>query len=150
MRSESEIRGHGKRILESDLQRALLLRMPERFPHVRAFRRNVGLVRMSDDRMFRASIPGQCDLYVLGRGGWHGEVEIKRWGKLSERQATWRAWCLSWAVPWLLLEAHRAESPQETVDRWVDELFFWLPAPVAIVVSDRPGRPDGSDASQGP
>lgn len=122
--------------LEVDYQRALLVRAASEFPHVRLFRRNVGLVKMSDGRMFRASIPGQCDLYAMARGGWYGEVEVKRWGKLSAEQEKWRDWCLEWRVPWALLEADKSEAPIETVDRWVEELFLWLPARASRVVGD--------------
>jgi len=113
--------------LEGDYQRALLARASLEFRAYRFFRRNTGTIKL-DDRVFRAGIPGQCDLYVLGRGGWHGEVEIKRFGKLSDAQEVWRAWCEAWEVPWLLLEARRDEHVARTVERWVDELRAWLPA----------------------
>jgi hypothetical protein len=115
-----------KRMLEGDHQRALLARVAKEFRDVRFFRRNTGLIKL-DDRVFRAGLPGQCDLYVLGRGGWHGEVEVKRFGKLTEEQEHWRDWCSEWRVSWLLLEAYKSELPAATVDRWVNELRVWLP-----------------------
>ena len=64
-----------KPTLETDYVRSLMQRTSLELRDVRLFRRNVGVVKL-EDRVFRASIPGQCDLYVIGRGGWHGEVEI--------------------------------------------------------------------------
>jgi hypothetical protein len=113
------------RTLESDYQRALLERVSLEFRDYRFFRRNTGTIRL-EDRVFRAGIPGQCDLYVLGRGGWHGEVELKRYGKLSEKQDQWRKWCDGFGVPWLLLEARKSEQPTETVSRWIVEVRSWL------------------------
>ena len=118
-----------RRHLEADYQRALLARVALEFRHVRFFRRNVGLVEMQDGRKFRSGLPGQADLYALARGGWHGEVEVKRYTKLSPEQEHWRDWCREWGVPWLCVEARRDEAPTSTVDRWVAELAPWLPAP---------------------
>ena len=129
MTSEREIRGHGKRTLEGDYQRALLARVALEFRHVRFFRRNVGLVEMQDGRKFRSGIKGQADLYALARGGWHGEVEVKRFTRLSPEQEHWRDWCREWGVPWACVEARRDEPPTATVDRWVAELAPWLPEP---------------------
>lgn len=114
------------RVLEGDYVRALLVRVPLAFPNHRFFRRNVGAIKV-EDRFFRASLSGQADLYILGRGGWHGEIEVKRFTKLSPDQIRWRDWCDAWKVPWLLLEADRAEGPSETVTRWVFELMAFLP-----------------------
>ena len=115
------------RVLESDLQRALLLRVSTEFRDHRFFRRNTGIIKL-EDRVFRASIPGQCDLYVIGRGGWHGEVEIKRYARLNAAQERWRDWCREWGVPWLLLEASKRELSGATVERWVCEIALWLPS----------------------
>lgn len=114
------------RHLEGDYLRALLAFVSRAFPSHRFFRRNVGLVKLSESRIFKAGIPGQCDLYVLGRGGWHGEVEIKRFGKLTEEQEHWRQWCKEWEIPWLLLEARKDEAPAATIQRWATELRPWL------------------------
>lgn len=111
--------------LETDYVHALLARAPLEFPDVRLFRRNTGIIQL-ESRVFRASIPGQCDLYAIGKGGRHYEVECKRFGRMSEPQARWREWCATWGVPWLLLEVRRTELPAETLSRWVGELrtFF--------------------------
>jgi len=113
------------RHLEGDYQRALLSRVSLEFRDHRFFRRNTGTIKL-EERVFRASIPGQCDLYVIGRGGWHGEAEIKRFGKLNAAQEHWRDWCREWGVPWILLEADKSEQPGATVERWVVELRAWL------------------------
>ena len=107
--------------LEGDYQRALLARVSLEFRDVRFFRRNTGAIKV-DDRVFRAGIKGQSDLYVLGRGGWHGEVEVKRFGKLSPAQEHWRDWCRAWGVPWIELKGKRDETVAQTMDRWFLEL----------------------------
>ncbi len=92
------------------------------------FRRNTGLIKL-DKRVFRAGIPGQCDLYGIANGGRHFEVECKRFGKLSPAQQRWREWCMEHRVPWLLLEVRKGENEASTIGRWVGEfvdfLVFW-------------------------
>ena len=111
---------------EIDYQRSLLAKLSLEFRDYRFLRRNVGLVRMADGRMFRTGIPGQCDLEVIKRGGKHGELEVKRFTKLNEDQEKWRDWCREWEIPWLLVEASKKEDPPITVDRWVSEVREWL------------------------
>lgn len=116
-----------KRTLEVDYQKALLLRTSLEFRDHAFFARKTGAIKV-EDRYFRAGIKGQADLYVIGRGGWHGEVELKRDGDLSEAQAHWRDWCQARSVPWLLLRAFRKEEqPPQTIERWLRELRAWLP-----------------------
>jgi hypothetical protein len=114
-----------RRLLETDYLHALLGRVSLEFRDHRFFRRNTGIIKL-EDRVFRAGIPGQCDLYVIGRGGWHGEVEIKRYTRLSPAQENWRDWCVSWNVPWLVLDVSKSENPPETISRWVNEVSEWL------------------------
>lgn len=96
---------------------------------VTLFRRNTGLIKL-DKRVFRAGIPGQCDLYGIGTGGTHFEIECKRFGKLSPAQQGWRDWCLERGVPWLLLEVRRGELEAATIDRWCSEFEdFWRLGP---------------------
>lgn len=111
--------------LEGDYQRALLARCALEFRDVRFFRRNTGMIQL-EERVFRAGIPGQCDLYAIGRGGRHYEIEIKRFGKLSPAQEAWRDWCKQWGVPWTCLSVKRGEPVPETMARWMGELaeFF--------------------------
>jgi len=109
--------------LESQLQVALLLAAPERFPSLRLFRRNVGAAKMHGVTV-RFAIPGQCDLYGILRGGrGHLEIELKGVGKsLSPVQKEWAAWCTEWRVPHIVLTAAKGETVEETVDRWCGEL----------------------------
>jgi hypothetical protein len=74
-------------------------------------------------------IPGQCDLYILGRGGQHWELEIKRYTKLSPEQNAWRAWCEEWGVPWKVLHVEKGEEPAATIARWLTELVPFLASP---------------------
>ena len=111
-------------MIESDYQRALLARVSVEFRDHRFFRRNTGSIRI-EDRFFRAGIKGQCDIEVIGRGGWHGELELKRFTRLSDSQEAWRNWCISWEIPWLCLSVEREESPPITMARWVGELKAW-------------------------
>ncbi len=111
--------------LETDYVHALMARAALEFPDVRLFRRNTGMMRLEhkgESRMFRAGIPGQCDLYGLSKGGRHFEIEVKRFGKLSEAQTIWRAWCAEWNVPWLCVMVRKDEQQSETITRWIGEL----------------------------
>ena len=115
-------------MLESDYLHALLLRAATEFRDVALFRRNVGAVRV-EGRYFRAGIEGQADIYGLGRGGRHFEIEVKRFTKLSPAQLRWRDWCDKRDIPWLLLDVLLGELPAQTIERWVGELrvFFGRP-----------------------
>lgn len=108
---------------EGDLQRLFLIAAAERIPNLRLFRRNVGSVQMEDGRRFRSGIPGMADLY----GYWQDsarrarpiEIEIKGLkGRLSKEQEAWRDWCLAHAVPWVLLQPMKDETPEQTVIAW--------------------------------
>lgn len=117
-----------QRALEHDYKQALLARAAVEWPAHRFFSRSVALIAVGD-RKFRTGIPGQADVYILGRGGRHWELEIKRYGSLSEAQERWRDWCLAWEIPWMCVEASRSEAPAETLVRWVRELDPWLRGP---------------------
>ena len=112
--------------LESDYVHALLVRAPHEFPNVWLFRRNVGAGRLAERSYFRAGIPGQADLYGIGRGGRHYEIECKRFTGLSPAQKRWRDWCDERDVPWLLLRVLIGELPTQTIERWVGELRVFL------------------------
>lgn len=114
---------------EADYMRALMSRASSELPHVRLFRRNVGMTSVGG-RTFRSGIKGQCDLYVLARGGWYGEVELKRYTKLSEDQERWRDWCNQWGVPWVCLSVSKGEEPAATLARWCGELRQFVPGAV--------------------
>lgn len=111
---------------EAPLMRAFLGRASIEFLNVRLFRRNVGMMQVKD-RIFKAGIAGQCDLYGYTKGGIALEVEIKAAnGVLNPEQARWRDWCLAWGVPWLLLRAQASELPVQTVERWCTEFRDFL------------------------
>lgn len=111
--------------LEGDYTRALVVRSRTAFQTVSLFRRNIGAIRVQD-RMFKAGIPGQADVYAVADGGQHFEIEIKRHGRLSPNQERWREWCQNRGVPWALLDVVPGEMPAQTIERWVGELrrFF--------------------------
>ena len=116
---------------ESALQDALLLAAPRALPTLRLFRRQVHMVRV-DGRVMRAGIKGMADLYGVWHGGMHLELELKAaGGRLSPEQEAWRAWCLGWHVPHLVLTAQRGEAVADTVARWLDEIA-WLTPPGLI------------------
>jgi hypothetical protein len=115
-----------RRNLEGAYQRAFAVGAAACYPSHRLFRRNVGLIKMGGGRVFRAGVPGQADFYVIGKGGWHGEIEIKRFGKLSPDQLNWMQWCFDWKVPWILMRAEKDEAQAATISRWLEELGRWL------------------------
>jgi len=112
-------------MIESEYMRKLLVRASVEIPDLRLFRRNVGALKVSERRMFRAGIPGQCDLYGYVRGtGRVIEVEIKNVrGRLTRDQVHWRDWCCAWGVPWVLCEVSLLDpSPDATVTRWIRQI----------------------------
>jgi hypothetical protein len=114
-----------KMSLESQLQTALLLAAPGRLPSLRLFRRNVGEARMRGGYTVSFGLPGQCDLYGFVRGGRVIEIELKAAGKKikpGSDQDKWRAWCLEWGVPHVVLTGGKGETVGETVERWIREL----------------------------
>lgn len=107
---------------ETQLQNLLLKRAPFRIPELRLFRRQVAVFKV-DDRTVRVGIKGQCDLYGYLRGGHAVEIELKSaTGTLSKEQKDWRAFCLEWGIPYVLLQQRAGESHEETVERWGVEL----------------------------
>lgn len=112
--------------LEGSYVQALLARATTQWPTLRFFRRHVTAMGV-EGRYFKIGLKGQCDLYVIERGGRHFEIEVKNLrGRLNPEQILWREWCVRWGVPWILLQVEREELPADTVERWVVELgeFF--------------------------
>lgn len=111
---------------ENDLLQIFIAEAPRVLPDVRVFRRNVtNLPTTIEGRTFRMrhAIKGQSDAYAIVKGGRHVELETKAArGVMRERQEAWRAFCLAWAVPHLVLRARANEAPADTVARWVEEL----------------------------
>ena len=111
---------------ETDLLHLFIVRAPLTLPNVRVFRRNI-INRVATERgrkfQLRNGIKGQCDAYVLLRGGGHVELETKAArGTMREAQERWQEFCWAFDIPHLVLRARRGETPEETVTRWIDEL----------------------------
>jgi hypothetical protein len=107
---------------ESPLQTALLLAAPMELPDLRLFRRNVGVAAMGK-HVVRFAIKGQCDLMGYWKGGRAIEVELKAaGGRMRPEQKQWAAFCVSWGVPHVVLQARAGETVEETVKRWCGEL----------------------------
>jgi hypothetical protein len=112
-------------MIESEYMRKLLVRASSEIPNLRLFRRNVGALKVSERRMFRSGIPGQCDLYGYERGtGRVVEIEIKNVrGRLTQAQERWRDWCREWGIPWVLCDVSLLDpSPDATVTRWIEQI----------------------------
>lgn len=108
---------------ETDLLHLFIQQVPFSLPDVRVFRRNIINVMTVHGQWARNGQPGQADAYAITRGGLHVELEAKAAaGKLAEAQRRWRAWCEDWAIPYLLLRVLTRETPERTVERWVENL----------------------------
>lgn len=113
--------------LEGSYVKALLARATPQWPSLRFFRRHVTAVEMPSGAFVPIGLKGQCDIYVLEKGGRHFEIEVKNVrGKLDPEQILWREWCVRWRIPWILLQVEKGEQPAQTIERWVGELsaFF--------------------------
>ncbi len=107
---------------EADLGAMLCLAFPSRFPRLLIFRRNIVNVETKEGWRARAGIRGQADYYVMGAGV-HIEVETKAHRhKWYEAQLAWRARCAELGVPYLEARAVKGEEPEQTVQRWLDEI----------------------------
>lgn len=108
---------------ETDLLHLFIIRTPFALPDVRVFRRNILNVATLHGFRARNGITGQADAYAITRGGRHVEIETKAArGRLADEQRSWRAFCADFDIPHLVLRAMRGETPDQTVDRWIDEL----------------------------
>lgn len=75
------------------------------------------------ERVLRAGIRGQADLYGYIRGGRGIEIELKgAKTSVSPAQLAWERFCREWEVLYLRLRAGSGELPGVTVARWVSEL----------------------------
>lgn len=127
-----------KKLLETDYVHALQARASAELPSLRLFRRNTGLIRVPHG-VFRAGIPGQCDLYGIDRQARHYEIEVKGVRtQFTLEQMTWRDWCLAWGVPWLLLRVGKLEAPAETIERWMTELRALVGSPLSESATPSP------------
>ena len=111
-----------RRADETTLQRELLAALPSKLPHVRLYRRMVGVAEVRGTKV-RFGIAGQCDLHGFTHAGRAVEVELKSAsGTLSAEQKAWRNSLQGWGVAWFCLQAVAGESHAETIDRWCAEL----------------------------
>lgn len=108
---------------ETDALHAFIEQVPFALPDVRVFRRTIVNVETKDGWRARSGIPGQADAYALVRGGRHVEIETKSaTHKLEPAQIAWRAYCASFAIPYMQPRVAKGETMEETVQRWIDEL----------------------------
>lgn len=111
---------------EHDLLWALIVKVPTVLPYVRIYRRDILNVTASArgrSWRVRAGIPGQADAYALTKSGEHIEIETKAAaGRMADEQKAWRAFCLEWRIPHLVLRERKGETPDQTVNRWIAEL----------------------------
>jgi len=76
-----------------------------------------------ENRVLRAGIKGQCDLYAIERGGRHFEIELKGpTGSLRPEQRLWKEFCEFWGVSYMLLRMNIGESAESAASRWCDEI----------------------------
>lgn len=121
-----------KRLDETDLLHVFIARAPLTLTHVRLFRRNIINVEAKGGFRVRNGIKGQADAYALARGGAHVELETKAArGIMREAQLRWRAFCLAFGIPHLVLRALPQEDPDDTVARWIGELRATLESKAA-------------------
>lgn len=108
---------------ETDLLHRFIERTPHALPHVRVFRRSIINVEAKGGFRVKNGIKGQADAYALVRGGRHVEIETKAArGVMRSRQEAWRLFCESFQIPHLVLRARRGETPDATIERWIQEL----------------------------
>lgn len=122
----SDSRSDSPAMNETELLMKFIADVPEALPNVRVFRRTIISAEVArGGRSFRlkAGIKGQADAYAIALGGQHVEIETKAAkGRMLDEQKAWRAWCLAWHVPHLVLRAKAKEHPAATVERWIAEL----------------------------
>jgi hypothetical protein len=124
---------------ETDLVKLFVARVPHVLPDCRAFERTIiDAVVILLHHFFlwlktragepiktrlRSGVAGQSDVWILVKGGRHIEVEAKAArGVMREAQERWKEFCGVWGVDHLIVRAKKGETPEETVDRWVEEL----------------------------
>jgi len=108
---------------ETDLLHHFIAAVPSALPDCRVFRRNIINVETKQGFRARNGIRGQADAYCIARGGRHVEIETKAArGSLMAAQHAWRAFCITFEIPHLVLRALPDEPPPRTVARWIEEL----------------------------
>ncbi len=107
---------------ENDLRNAFVAAVPFHFPDWLAFVRQILNVEARGGWRAKAGVRGQADIYMIGRGGRHIEVECKAAkGRWREAQLAWRARCAPLAIPDLVRKVGPGEQPARPQARWVEE-----------------------------
>lgn len=113
-------------MIETDLVKLWVARVPFVIPNTRVFIRTIidRVVQIDGrDVRLRANEPGQGDVWALVKGGRHIEIEAKAArGKMREAQERWQEFCAAWGVDHLVIRARKGETPNETIERWCEEL----------------------------
>lgn len=107
---------------ETSLLHLFIEQAPYALPGIHIDRRNIINERSARGHWLSNGIKGQADAFAIYRG-LHVEIETKAArGVLAEEQKRWRKRCEGGLCPHLVLRAHRNESPDDTVARWISEL----------------------------
>lgn len=126
-------------MIETDLVKLFVARVPFVLPNCRAFERTIidavvimlhhfmqWLGRRTGDPIktrLRSGVAGQGDAWVLVKGGRHIEVEAKAArGVMRDAQGRWKEFCDAGWCDHLIVRARKGETPEQTVERWVEEL----------------------------
>lgn len=124
----------GPTLSETDLLHVFIERAPFALPGIHVERRNIINARTDKGYRVRNGIRGQSDAFAVYRGQ-HVEIETKAArGALEEAQERWRARCVAPPqggpplCPHLVLKARPQETPDDTVNRWIEELRIALHA----------------------
>lgn len=113
---------------ETDLLHIFIERAPHTIPGIHVERRNIINERSARGHWLKNGVIGQADAFAIYRGV-HVELETKAArGAMADAQKCWRIRCLNPPMggpslcPHLVLKAGKAELPEQTVTRWIEEL----------------------------
>lgn len=120
---------------ENDLMWLFIQRVPAAIPGAHIERRNIihGARLGKSDARVSNGVKGQADTFVILPGSRHVECETKAAAANHDpdkgcacetcvAQRRWRARCAQLGIPYLKLRAAEGEDPEDTIDRWVEEL----------------------------
>jgi hypothetical protein len=112
---------------ETDVGMLWIARVPFVLPRVRIFRRSIVRGVMADGWYASSGVAGQADAEVYAcratYTNWRIEVEWKaRVGVMRKSQVAFASMCKDYGNPYLVLRVGKDEAPNDTVERWVEEL----------------------------
>ena len=117
---------------ETEIGLLWLRAVPVALPHVRVFRNSVvrGTVSgrgLRPDWYASAGIEGHGDAFWIAPPrmyeNYYGQVEWKaKGGRMGASQMHWRTYCEPRGIPYLVMRVAKGEEPDQTVERWIDEL----------------------------